>query len=73
MGSTSIADGAGTAMAQAIVVDAAAQGLAIGLEPASEGAAAFWTKVGMKEDPFGTGFGMGLTAADTKALAKVVG
>lgn len=72
VGSTGIAEGAGSALTVEVIKEAALSDAAILLEPANAGAEEFFTRVGMRADPHGVGadFMMGLTADDVKRLAE---
>lgn len=49
LGSTGLIDKTGSALAQSVFKEAADRGLAVYLQSASDGASAFWTKMGLQE------------------------
>jgi hypothetical protein len=74
LGSTGIADGTGSALVHRALREAADGGWGVRLEPSDDNAAAFWTKMGMKIDPWDVGTDYwGMTAAEVRRLVEGFG
>jgi len=75
LGSTDVADGAGSALMREVVAEAAAAGVSLTTEPDSADAEAFFAQMGLETDPYGIGSEhlMGLSSDGVAALAAASG